>query len=168
MSSVIYRRNREKMNSPFLPSDFAQVSAVGRYRQFSDFCTSMVKCGFWMLQMKLQLFIVIFHRSKTPPAISKVIWWFLMPFEAVIVFDNRVGWTSRQMNWSMVEIRFLGFQYRYDDSDIRLQGDFCICLCEIISDILSHWLSAVGWRSVSATRLRISQWDRCHRQIILP
>ena len=29
------------------------------------------------------------------------------------------------------------------------------CLCEIISDILSHWLPTVEWRSVSATRLKI-------------
>ena len=61
---------------------------------------------------------------------------------------------TAETSWSMVEIRFLGFQYRYDDSDIRLQGDFCICLCEIISDILSHWLPAVEWRSVSETKMK--------------
>ena len=74
ISSVIYHWNQEKTTFPFLQSVFAQVSADDRYRPFSDFCTSMVKNEIWMLQMKLQLGIMIFHHSKTSPESFKVIW----------------------------------------------------------------------------------------------
>ena len=37
------------------------------------------------------------------------------------------------------DFKLQGPKYRFsDDSDIRIQGDFCICLCGNISDILSH------------------------------
>ena len=152
MASVIYRRNRERMSFPILQSDFVQGSAGTSYRQFSNFCTSMVKSKNWMLQMKLQLGIKVFHHSKISPASFKVIWW---------VFD--CSWSSYDLgNCSAVDfhgrsiltswIRF-GPQYRFcDDSNIRFQGNICIIL---ISDFLSHWWPAVEWRSVSATRLKI-------------
>ena len=67
ISSVIYHWNREKMSFLFLESDFAQVSAGTSYRQFSNFCISMVKSEIQMLQMKLQLGIMIFHHYITSP-----------------------------------------------------------------------------------------------------
>ena len=72
--SVIYRRNRERTSFPYPGSDFSQVSASNCYRRFSNLYIFMVKSGIWMLQMKLQLGIMIFHPSKTSPIDFRMIW----------------------------------------------------------------------------------------------
>ena len=110
MSSIIYRRNQKGTSYPFLGSVFAQVSAGTSYRQFSNFCNFMVKGDFQLLQMKLQPLIDIIASYLTSPAGFKVIWQFLMQFEAIkFLVTATVDFTADQF-WHF-EIRFQGPQY---------------------------------------------------------
>ena len=63
---------------------------------------------------------------------------------------------TAEKSWSMVKSDFVvpvqilwWFWY-------QISRKYLHCLYKILSDILSHWLPAVEWRSVSATRLKIS------------
>ena len=72
----------------------------------------------------------------------------------MILVTEQVDFTAKA-SWGMVKSNFVvpvqilwWFWY-------QISRKYLHCLYEIISDILSHWLLAVEWRSVSATRLKI-------------
>ena len=102
-----------------------------------------------------------------------MIWWFFNAVGGNWVFENGVDCFPRQRQieaWSKSDF---GPQHRFVMILISFHGIFDNCLCGNISDI---WWSFMlircgvdGRTSVlAAPFVSISQWDRCHRQIILP